>query len=154
VHQLELAATKKPGLSALSADAKAGGELKDVAALVYPEAARKDPEKARNDLSDGLRANHARKLDIDEAITIIVQAVERSNRSEVVEYIISRLPKHSCEFRWLDKQEKIERVTATLADMLPAFVEAVQIAQSLVSVDQRERAEQRASIKAVEGGRR
>lgn len=133
MRQLELVVTKKPGLSALSADAKAGGELKDVAALVYPEAARKDPEKARDDLSDALRPSHARKLDIDEAIPIIVEAVLKSNRSDVIEYIISRLPKHSCEFRWLSRDEKIERVTATLADMLPAFVEAVQVAQSLVN---------------------
>ena len=125
--------TEKPGLSALSADAKAGGELKDVAALVYPESAKKDTEKARDDLSDALRPSHQRKLDIDELIPIVVQAVVRSNRSEVIEYIISRLPKHSCEFRWLNKDEKIERVTATLADMLPAFVEAVQVAQSLVN---------------------
>lgn len=133
MRQLELKATEKPGLSALSADAKAGGELKDVAALVYPESAKKDTEKARDDLSDALRPSHQRKLDIDELIPIVVQAVVRSNRSEVIEYIISRLPKHSCEFRWLNKDEKIERVTATLADMLPAFVEAVQVAQSLVN---------------------
>lgn len=133
MRQLEISATEKPGLSALSADAKAIGDLKDVAAIVYPRAAAKDPGKARDDLSDALRASHARKLDIDEAISIIVEAVIKSNRSEVIEYIISRLPKDSCEFRWLTPHEKMERVTTTLAEMLPTFVDAINRAQALVN---------------------
>lgn len=137
MQQLELSATEKPGLSALSADAKAAGELKDVAALVFPKVAKSDPEKARNKLSDGLRASHQQKLDIDEAITIIVQAVKTTHRSSLVEHILAQLPKDSFEFRWLTKEEKIQRVTAKLADMLPAFVEAVQVAQSLVNGDRK-----------------
>ena len=133
MKQLELAATEKPGLSALRADAKDAGELKDVAAKVYPEIARKDPEKARDKLSDGLRLNHAQKLEIDEAIEIIVAAVAKSHRSTLIEYILSRLPKDSYEFRWLTKDEKIQRVTATLSEMLPQFVDVLQRAQALVS---------------------
>jgi hypothetical protein len=133
VTQLELAATEKPGLSALSADAKAAGDLKDVAALVYPKSAKKDPTRARDDLSDALRPSHARKLDVDEAIEIIVAAVAKSHRSSLVEYILSRLPKDSYEFRWLTKEEKMQRVTATLSQMLPQFVEVLQRAEALVN---------------------
>jgi hypothetical protein len=118
VTQLELAATEKPGLSALSADAKTAGDLKDVAALVYPKAAKKDPTRARDDLSDALRPSHARKLDVDEAIEIIVAAVVKSHRSSLVEYILSRLPKDSYEFRWVPKQEQIERHERRLEDLL------------------------------------
>jgi hypothetical protein len=133
VRQLEISATGKPGLSALNADAEAAGELKDVAAKVFPETARKDPEKARNKLSDALRPNHAQKLEIDEAIEIIVEAVAKSHRSSLVEHILSRLPKDSFEFRWLTKEEKMERVTATLSQMLPQFVDVLQRAQALVN---------------------
>lgn len=136
MQQLELAATEKPGLSALSADAKASGELKDVAALVFPKIAKKDPEKARNDLSDALRANHARKLDIDEAIMIIVAAVKKNHRSSLMEHIIAQLPKDSCEFKWLTREEKIQRVTATLAELLPHVVGALTQAQALVNGEQ------------------
>lgn len=118
MRQLELSATKKPGLSALSADAKSAGDLKDVAALVYPEAARKDPTRARDDLSDALRQNHARKLDIDEAIEIVVAAVTKSNRSSLLEHIIARLPKDSCEFRWVPRQEQVERRERRLEELL------------------------------------
>lgn len=132
MQQLEFATTEKPGLTALSADAKAAGELKDIAAVVYPKVAKKDPERARNDLSDALRTNHARKLDIDEAIAVIVEAVRKNHRSELVEHIISRLPKDCCEFRWLSKQEKMERVTMTLSEMLPQIAEVLQRANELV----------------------
>lgn len=118
MRQLELAATEKPGLSALSADAKAAGDLKDVAAKVYPEISKKDPEKARDKLSDGLRPNHAQKLEVDEAIEIIVSAVAKSHRSSLLEHIISRLPKDSCEFRWIPKLEQLERKERALEDLL------------------------------------
>lgn len=137
MQQLELSETKKPGLSALGDDAKAAGELKDVAALVYPKVAKKDPEKARNDLSDALRATHLRKLDVDEAIEIIVAAVVKSHRSSLVEHILSRLPKDSYEFRWLTKQEKMQRITATLSEMLPQFVDVLQRAEALVNGEQK-----------------
>lgn len=133
MRQLELAATEKPGLSALSADAKAAGDLKDVAAKVYPEISKKDPEKARDKLSDGLRPNHLQKLEVDEAIEIIVAAVAKSHRSALIEYMLSRLPKDSFEFRWLTKEEKMERVTATLSQMLPQFVDVLTRAQALVN---------------------
>lgn len=133
MEQLTLSATEKPGLSALGADAKSAGDLKDVAALVYPKTAKKDPTRARDDLSDALRASHARKLDIDEAIEVIVAAVTKSHRSALVEHILSRLPKDSFEFRWLTKEEKMERVTATLSEMLPQFVDVLQRAQALVN---------------------
>lgn len=133
MRQLELAATEKPGLSALKTDADAAGELKDVAALVYPKQAKKDLTRARDDLSDALRQGHARKLDLDEAVEVIVAAVVKSHRSAAVEYILSRLPKDSYEFRWLTKEEKMERVTATLSQMLPQFVDVLQRAQALVN---------------------
>lgn len=133
MQQLELTVTEKPGLSALSADAKAAGELKEVAALVFPKVAKKDPEKARNDLSDALRPNHARKLEIDEAIEIIVEAVNKTNRSSLLEHIISRLPKDACTFKWTTKEEKIEMVSATLSQMLPQIAEVLHRAQSLMT---------------------
>lgn len=133
MHQLQIKEAEKPGLAALSADAETAGDLKDVASLVYPDIARKDPEKARNKLSDGLRRNHQQKLDIDEAIEIIVAAVSKNHRSSLLEHIISRLPKNSCEFKWLTKQEKMERVTATLSEMLPQFVDVLQQAQALIN---------------------
>lgn len=128
-----MSATGKPGLSALNADAEAAGELKDVAAKVFPDVAKKDPEKARNKLSDALRPNHAQKLEIDEAIEIIVDAVTKTHRSALVEHILSRLPKDSYEFRWLTKEEKMERVTATLSQMLPQMVDVLERAQRLVA---------------------
>lgn len=118
MRQLVISATEKPGLSALSADADAAGELKDVAAKVYPDIAKKDPEKARNKLSDALRPNHAQKLEIDEAIEIIVDAVATSGRSSLIEHIISRLPKDSCEFRWVPRLEQLERKERALEDLL------------------------------------
>jgi hypothetical protein len=118
VRQLELTAAKKPGLSALKADAEAAGELKDVAAKVYPDTAQKDPEKARDKLSDGLRQNHAQKLEIDEAIEIVVESVNRAGRSSVIEYIFSRLPKDSYEFRWVPRQEQEERRERRLEELL------------------------------------
>lgn len=133
MQQLELEATEKPGLSALGDDAKAAGDLKDVACLVFPKVAKKDPEKARNDLSDALRTTHARKLDIDEAITIIVESVAQTNRSALVEHIMSRLPKNSYEFRWLTKEEKIERVAKRLEDLATPLLEALKEAQSIVN---------------------
>jgi hypothetical protein len=137
MRQLEIRAAEKPGLSALKADADACGELKDVASVVFPDVAMRDPEKARNDLSDALRPSHPRKLDIDEAIEIVVEAVIKQQRSSLLEHIISRLPKDSCEFRWLTKQEKIERVTTTLSEMLPQFVDVLQRAQALVNADRK-----------------
>lgn len=133
MRQLEISATGKPGLSALNADADAAGDLKDVAAKVFSEIAKKDPEKARNKLSDALRPNHAQKLEIDEAIEIIVEAVTKTHRSALVEHILARLPKDSFEFRWLTKEEKMERVTATLSQMLPQMVDVLERAQRLVS---------------------
>lgn len=133
MRQLEISATEKPGLSALSADAEAAGDLKDVAAKVFPEIARKDPEKARNKLSDALRPSHAQKLEIDEAIEIIVEAVKRNHRSVLIEHILAQLPKDSFSFRWLTKEEKMERVTATLSEMLPQFVDVLARAQALVA---------------------
>lgn len=118
MEQLPLPATEKPGLSALSADAKAAGELKNVAALVYPALSKKDPEKARDKLSDGLRLNHIQKLEIDEAIEIVVEAVRKNHRSSVFEYIVSRFPKDACEFRWVPKQEQIERRERRLESLL------------------------------------
>jgi hypothetical protein len=118
VRQLVISATEKPGLSALSADAEAAGELKDVAAKIYPDLAKKDPEKARNKLSDALRPSHAQKLEIDEAIEIIVDTVASSGRSSLVEYILSRLPKDGYEFRWVPKQEQIERHERRLETLL------------------------------------
>lgn len=100
--------------------------------MIFPDIAKKDPEKARNKLSDALRASHPQKLDIDEAIKIIVQAVVAQHRSELLEHIIAQLPKDSCEFRWLNKDEKMARVTATLSEMLPQFVDVLKRAQSLV----------------------
>ena len=118
VRQLQMSATEKPGLSALSADADAVGELKDVAAKVYPDIAKKDPEKARNKLSDALRPSHAQKLEIDEAVEIIVDAVTSAGRSSLIEYIFSRLPKDSYEFRWVPKLEQVERHERRLEDLL------------------------------------
>jgi hypothetical protein len=132
VSQLPLSASKKPALSALNDDARAAGELKDVAGFVYPEAAQKDPEKARNDLADALRANHARKLDIDELMPIVIQAVIESGRSSLIEHMIAQLPKDSCEFKWLSKEEKIARVTVTLSQLLPQCVAAFEQAQKLL----------------------
>jgi len=137
MQQLELAATKKPALSALGADADSAGDLKDVAAKVFPDIAKRDPEKARNKLSDGLRPNHQQKLDIDELIPIVVQTVAKTHRSALIEYIISQLPKDSCEFRWLSKEEKVQRVTVTLSEMLPQFVSVLQQAQALVNGDRK-----------------
>lgn len=121
MRQLELAATEKPGLSALSADAKAVGELKRVAELVFPKAAKKDPEKARDDLADALRPSHARKLDIDEAAEIIVESIITAGRSSVIEYIFSRVPKDCYEFRWVPKQEQVERIEKRIEDRLDSL---------------------------------
>jgi hypothetical protein len=118
MKQLELTSTEKPGLSALNVDAESAGELKDLASSVYPALAKKDPEKARDKLSDGLRITHAQKLDIDEAIEIIVEAVRKNHRSSVFEYIVSRFPKDACEFRWVPKQEQIERRERRLESLL------------------------------------
>jgi hypothetical protein len=137
VRQLTMSASKKPALSALSDDAKAAGELKEVARLVYPETAEKDPEKARNDLADALRANHLRKLDIDELVPIVVQAVVASGRSALIEHLISQLPKDSCQFRWLTREEKIERVTVTLSQLLPQCAEVFERAQRLLGGSQK-----------------
>ena len=118
MRQLVISATEKPGLSALSADAEAAGELKDVAAKIYPELAKKDPEKARNKLSDALRPSHAQKLEVDEAVEIIVDVVVTAGRSSLVEYILSRLPKDSYEFRWVPRQEQVERHEKRLEALL------------------------------------
>lgn len=118
MRQLVISATEKPGLSALSADADAAGELKDIAAKIYPDIAKKDPEKARNKLSDALRPSHAQKLEIDEAVEIIVDAVVTAGRSSLVEYILSRLPKDSYEFRWVPRQEQVERHEKRLEALL------------------------------------
>lgn len=118
MRQLVISATEKPGLSALSADAEAAGELKDVAAKIYPDLAKKDPEKARNKLSDALRPSHAQKLEVDEAVEIIVDVVVTAGRSSLVEYILSRLPKDSYEFRWVPRQEQVERHEKRLEALL------------------------------------
>lgn len=121
MQQLVISATEKPGLSALKADAEAAGELKDVAALVYPALAKKDPEKARDKLSDGLRTSHAQKLEIDEAIEIIVESVSTAGRSSVIEYILSRFPRDSYEFRWVPKQEQVDRIEKRIEDRLDSL---------------------------------
>ena len=120
MQQLTLTTAEKPGLSALGADAKSSGDLKEIAALVYPVVSKKDPEKARNDLSDALRANHARKLDIDEAIEIIVNAVSKTGRSSLIEHILARFPKDTYEFRWVPKQEQVERRERRIETLLDA----------------------------------
>lgn len=89
-----------------------------MASRIYPDIAKKDPEKARNKLSDALRPSHAQKLEIDEAIEIVVDAVTKAGRSSLIEHIISRLPKDSCEFRWVPKQEQVERHERRLEDLL------------------------------------
>lgn len=118
MRQLEISATEKPGLSALNADAESAGDLKDVAGKVYPDIAKKDPEKARNKLSDALRPSHPQKLDIDEALEIVIEAVARTGRSSLVEHILACFPKDAYEFRWVPRQERVERRERRLEGLL------------------------------------